>query len=388
MVPAGSFHLPRPTIESPAMKIGLPREVKDNEYRVGMVPAGVYSLVEDGHSVYVQKGAGGGSGFPDAEYVEAGAQLVDTAEEVYAFGDLVIKVKEPAAGEFDLLREGQVVFGYFHLAPLPELTTVLMRKKVTAVAYETITDDHGRLPLLTPMSEIAGRMATIVGTYYLQKPWGGRGVLLGGVPGVRPALVVVLGAGTVGINAVKMAMGLGAQVSVLDVDVEKLRYIDDLYFGRVETLISNKFQLAEAVRRADLVIGGVLIPGANAPKLVTRDMVANMKPGSVVVDVAVDQGGCCETTRPTTHSDPVYEVEGVIHYCVTNMPGAVPRTSTLALTNVTLPYARRMAWIGLEEAARKDVHLRNGVNTYQGRLTCRPVSEAQGLPFVSMESLL
>jgi alanine dehydrogenase len=370
------------------MKIGLPREVKDNEYRVGMVPAGVYSLVEDGHSVYVQKGAGGGSGFPDAEYVEAGAQLVDTAAEVYAFGDLVIKVKEPVAGEFDLLREGQVVFGYFHLAPLPELTTVLMRKQVTAVAYETITDDHGHLPLLTPMSEIAGRMATIVGTYYLQKPWGGRGVLLGGVPGVRPALVVVLGAGTVGINAVKMAMGLGAQVSVLDVDVEKLRYIDDLYFGRVETLISNKFQLAEAVRRADLVIGGVLIPGANAPKLVTRDMVANMKPGSVVVDVAVDQGGCCETTRPTTHSDPVYEVEGVIHYCVTNMPGAVPRTSTLALTNVTLPYARRMAWIGLEEAARKDVHLRNGVNTYQGRLTCRPVSEAQGLPFVSMESLL
>jgi alanine dehydrogenase len=370
------------------MKIGLPREVKDNEYRVGLVPAGVYTLVEDGHSVYVERGAGEGSGFSDEEYAGAGAQLADTADEVFAVGDLIVKVKEPVDEEFDRLREGQVVFGYLHLAPLPELTRLLLRKKVTAVAYETITDDRGHLPLLTPMSEIAGRMATIVGTYYLQKPRGGRGVLLGGVPGVRPALVVVIGAGTVGINAVKMAMGLGAQVSVLDVDVEKLRYIDDLYFGRVETLMSNKLHLAEAMRRADLVIGGVLIPGANAPKLVTRDMVANMKPGSVIVDVAVDQGGCCETTRPTTHSEPVYEVEGVLHYCVTNMPGAMPRTSTQALTNATFPYARRIAWVGLEEAVRRDPHLRNGVNTYQGQVTCRPVSEAQGLPFAPMGSLI
>jgi alanine dehydrogenase len=270
---------------------------------------------------------------------------------------------------------------------LPDLTRVLVDRKVIAVAYETITDDHGHLPLLTPMSEIAGRMATIVGTYYLQKPRGGRGVLLGGVPGVRPALVVVIGAGIVGLNATKMAMGLGAQVSVLDLDVEKLRYIDDLYFGRVETLMSNPMHVAESLKRADLAIGGVLIPGANAPKIVTREMVASMKPGSVIVDVAVDQGGCCETTRPTTHSDPVYEAHGVLHYCVTNMPGAMPRTSTRALTNVTLPYARRIAALGIDEAARQDPHLMNGINVYRGKVTCRPVSEAQGVPYTPVEHL-
>jgi alanine dehydrogenase len=263
-----------------------------------------------------------------------------------------------------------------------------MDRKVIAVAYETITDNYGHLPLLTPMSEIAGRMSVIVGTYYLQKPVGGRGILLGGVPGVRPALVVIVGAGVVGLNATKMAMGLGAQVSVLDIDVDKLRYFDDLYFGRVETLISNRFHLANSLKSADLVVGGVLIPGANAPKLVTREMIATMKPGSVVVDVAVDQGGCCETTRPTTHSEPVYEVDGVLHYCVTNMPGAVPRTSTRALTNVTTPYAKKIAALGIEHALREDVHLRNGVNVYDGQVTCEPVAVAQDRPFTHIENLL
>ncbi len=370
------------------IRIGVPREVKDNEFRVGLIPSGAYSLVEDGHTVSIEKGAGDGSGFADEEFVKAGATIVDTADELYEDSDLIIKVKEPVQEEFHRLRKGQIVFGYFHLAPLPELTQVLVDKGVTAVAYETITDKNGHLPLLTPMSEIAGRMSVIVGTYYLQKPRGGRGILLGGVPGVRPALVVIVGAGVVGINATKMAMGLGAQVSVLDVDVEKLRYMDDLYFGRVETLMSNRFHLAESIRSADLLIGGVLIPGANAPKLITREMVKAMKPGSVIVDVAVDQGGCCETTRPTTHSDPVYEVDGVLHYCVTNMPGAVPRTSTRALTNVTTPYATRIASKGIEKAISDDPHLRNGVNVYQGHITCAPVAEAQKRPFKPIEDLL
>lgn len=370
------------------MIIGLPTEVKDNEYRVGLVPAGVLTLVGDGHTVYVQKGAGEGSSFTDQEYIDAGAQTVDTADEVFELSDMIVKVKEPVEIEFSRLKEGQIVFGYFHLAPLPELTDVLVNRKVIAVAYETITDDHGHLPLLTPMSEIAGRMSVMVGAYYLQKPRGGRGTLLGGVPGVRPALVVIIGAGVVGMNAMKMAMGLGAQVSVLDIDVEKLRYVDDLYFGRVETLMSNKLHLAESLKTADLVVGGVLIPGANAPKLVTRKMVQSMKPGSIIVDVAVDQGGCLETTRPTTHSDPVYEEEGVLHYCVTNMPGAMPRTSTRALTNVTLPYARRIAAKGLQEALRKDKHLRNGVNVYDGRVTCQPVAEAQDRKLTPIDEIL
>jgi alanine dehydrogenase len=370
------------------MKVGLPREVKDNEYRVGLVPAGVDALVADGAHVLVQAGAGEGSGFSDQEYVAAGAELVATADELWARADMIVKVKEPVPEEYSRLRPGQIVFGYFHLAPLPELTRVLIERGVRAVAYETITNDRGQLPLLTPMSEIAGRMATIVGTYYLQRPRGGRGVLIGGVPGVRPGLVVVIGAGTVGMNATKMAMGLGAQVSVLDVDIEKLRYIDDLYFGRVETLMSNPRYVAEAVKRADLVVGGVLIPGAHAPRLVTREMVDSMKPGSVIVDVAVDQGGCCETTRPTTHSDPVYEVSGVLHYCVTNMPGAMPRTSTLALTNATLPYARKIARLGLVEAARSDRHLRNGINVFDGHVTCRPVAEDQGLAYTPVDDLL
>jgi len=370
------------------MRIGLPKEVKDNEYRVGLVPAGVHDLVGDGHQVFVERSAGEGSGFSDQEFETAGGEIVESADEVYGRSDLIIKVKEPVQEEYSRLREGQIVFGYFHLAPLPELTRLLMERKVVALAYETITDENGNLPLLTPMSEIAGRMATIVGTYYLQKPVGGRGVLLGGVPGVRPALVVIIGAGVVGMNAMKMAMGLGAQVSVLDLDLDKLRYIDDLYFGRVETLMSNHMHLAASLERADLVVGAVLVPGANAPKIVTSEMVSTMSPGSVIVDVAVDQGGCCETTRATTHSNPVYEVDQVLHYCVTNMPGAMPRTSTRALTNVTLPCARRIASRGVEDAVRQDIHLRRGINVYKGRVTCQPVAEAQGLDYENIDNLL
>lgn len=370
------------------MKIGLPREVKDNESRVGLVPAGVLTLSGDGHTVLVEAEAGTSSGFSDQEYLDAGAVIVETADEVYQQSDLIVKVKEPVAEEYRWLRQEQIIFGYFHLAPLPQLTEQLLKKEIIAVAYETITNAHGHLPLLTPMSEIAGRMSVIVGAYYLQKPKGGRGVLLAGVPGVRPGLVVVLGAGVVGINATKMAMGLGAQVSVLDIDVEKLQYFDDLFFGRVETLMSNQLHVSEAVKRADLVVGGVLIPGASAPRVVTREMVASMKPGSVIVDVAVDQGGCVETTRPTTHSDPVYEVDGIIHYCVTNMPGAMPRTSTQALTNVTLPYVRQIASRGLESALQENAHLKSGVNLYRGHVCCRPVAEAQNREYKNLEELL
>jgi alanine dehydrogenase len=361
--------------------------VKDNEYRVGLVPAGVHALVEDGHTVWVQKRAGEGSGFQNAEYEAAGACLVDTPEQVFERSQLIVKVKEPVEEEYPRLRESQIVFSYLHLAPLPGLTQVLLDKKVTGVAYETIRDRKGTLPLLTPMSEIAGRMSVMVGAYYLQKPRGGRGVLLGGVPGVKPALVTIIGAGVVGINAAKMAMGLGAQVRMLDVDLDRLRHMDDLFFGRVETELSNYYNVAESVARADLAIGGVLIPGANAPKLVTRRMVAAMQPGSVIVDVAVDQGGCCETTRPTSHSDPVYIEEGVVHYCVTNMPGAMPRTSTLALTNATLPYVRKIAALGLKDAIEENPLLKDGVNVYRGQVTCAPVAESQNRPHRDLSEL-
>lgn len=370
------------------MNVGLPREVKDSESRVGMVPSGVLTLKQDGHTVYVERDAGQGSGFSNEEYEDAGAVILESADDLFEKSDLIVKVKEPVEEEFDRMQEGQIIFSYLHLAPLPELTDILIEKQVAAVAYETIPDSRGTLPLLTPMSEIAGRMSIIVGTYYLQKPKGGRGILLAGVPGVRPALVVIIGGGVVGINATKMAMGLGAQVSVLDVDVNKLRYLDDLYFGRVETLMSNTLHLVEALKRADLVVGGVLIPGASAPKLVDRETLAQMKPGSVVVDVAVDQGGCFETTRPTTHSQPVYEEEGVLHYCVTNMPGAVPRTSTLALTNATLPYVRKIASLGLQGAIEENPYLGKGVNVYRGHITCRPVASAQERPYRELATVL
>jgi alanine dehydrogenase len=370
------------------VRIGIPSEVKNHEYRVGMIPAGVHALVEAGHEVMVQAGAGAGSGFEDAEYAEAGARLAAGAAEVWRESEMVIKVKEPVESEYEHLQEGQVLFTYLHLAPLPRLTEVLLERRVTGIAYETITDRQGGLPLLTPMSEVAGRMSVLVGANYLQRPYGGRGTLLSGVPGVPPGDVVIIGGGIVGLNAAKIALGLGASVTLLETNLDRLRWLDNLFHGEITTLYSNRYNLLAALRRADVLIGAVLIPGASAPKLVTREMLSEMKRGSVVVDVAVDQGGCFETTRPTTHSDPVYEVDGVVHYCVANMPGAVPRTSTFALNNATLPYALALASRGVEEAARVDPGLAAGFNTYRGAITCRPVAESQGRPYRELSELV
>ena len=370
------------------MNIGLPKEVKDSEYRVGLVPAGVHALVEDKHKVFVEKTAGQGSGFSDEEYIAAGGYLVDGADEVFDRSDMVVKVKEPTEKEFQKLRKGLIIFSYLHLAAASELTHAFLRKEVIGVAYETIRTSRGTLPLLTPMSEVAGRMSIVVGSYHMQKTKGGCGVLLGGIPGVRPALVVIVGGGTVGVNAAKMALGLGAQVCILDINLDRLRHIDDLFFGQIETLLSNTYNIAESARNADLMVGAGLIPGATAPKLITKEMVSAMKPGSVIVDVAVDQGGCCETTRPTTHSNPVYLVDGVLHYCVTNMPGAMPRTSTFALTNATLPYIRKIANLGLKSAVASDDGLKEGVNVYKGHVTCLPVAESQSLSYRDLHELL
>ncbi len=370
------------------MRIGIPSEIKNHEYRVGLTPAGVHALVEAGHEVMVQAGAGDGSGFEDAEYSKAGATLIERAEDVWTGAEMIVKVKEPVDPEPSMMREGQLLFTYLHLAPLPELTDALLEKKVTGVAYETIVNKAGHLPLLTPMSEVAGRMAVTVGSYYLQRAYGGRGTLLGGIPGVPPGDVVIVGGGVVGLNSAKIAIGIGASVTVLDTNMDRLRYIDDIFDGRVTTLASNPFNLVNALRRADLVIGAVLIAGYSAPKLITRDMLGVMKKGSVIVDVAVDQGGCLETTRATTHSDPVFEVDGVVHYCVANMPGAVPRTSTFGLTNVTLPYALALANKGPEAAAAADAGLAAGFNTYRGQITCQPVAESQGKPYRPLSELL
>ncbi len=369
------------------MLIGIPKEVKDSEYRVGMIPAAVHALVAAGHDVVVQEGAGTGSGIPDATYTEAGARLVPTAEAAFDV-EMVVKVKEPVEIEYDRLREGQTLFTYLHLAPLPGLTDVLLAKRITGVAYETITDDRGRLPLLTPMSEVAGRMSAVVGASYLQKGHGGRGTLLAGVPGVPPGDVVIIGGGIVGLNAAKMALGLGARVTILEANLDRMRFLDDIFHGTLTTLASNHHNMRAALRRADLLIGAVLIPGRAAPKLVTRAMLSDMKEGAVVVDVAVDQGGCFETTHPTTHSDPVYVVDGVVHYCVANMPGAVPRTSTFALNNATMPYALQLANQGLKQAVRADPGLLAGVNTYAGHITCEPVAESLGRPYRPLADLL
>jgi alanine dehydrogenase len=368
--------------------IGTVKEIKDNEYRVGLVPGGVKALTTSGHEVLVESGAGVGSGISDDEYRQAGAQVVTAAAEVWSRAAILVKVKEPLESEYPRMREGQLLFTYLHLAPLPGLTRALLDRKVTGVAYETIARADGSLPLLTPMSEVAGRMAIQVGARYLERVHGGRGILLGGVPGVPPAEVIIVGGGVVGMNAAKMALGLGARVSILDKSVAKMQYIDDVFGGRVATVMSNPVNIARSVVRADLLVGAVLVPGAAAPKLVTREMISTMKKGAVVVDVAVDQGGCIETTRPTTHSRPTYEVDGVVHYCVANMPGAVPRTSTFALTNVTLPYLLKMADLGLERALREEPSLLPGVNTHAGHLTCSPVGEAQGIPVSSLRDLL
>ncbi len=370
------------------MIIGVPKEVKDHESRVGVTPAGVKSLVEAGHKVLVETHAGELSAFPDDEYQSAGAEIVGSAYDVWRLADMVVKVKEPVEKEYSHFREGLVLFTYLHLAPLPALTERLLEKKVTGIAYETIRDRSGALPLLTPMSEVAGRMSVQVGATYLEKEHGGRGVLLGGVPGVPPGNVCVIGGGIVGTNAARVAMGMGAKVTIVDLNLNRLRELDDVFGGRIGTLASNSYNVAHAVREADLVIGGVLIPGAAAPKIVTRAMVSKMKKGAVIVDVAIDQGGCIETARPTTHSDPSYVVDGVVHYCVTNMPAAVPNTSTLALTNATFPYVMRIANSGASAAIQADSGLREGVNTFNGTLTCKPVAESQNKPWKPTEQIV
>ena len=363
------------------MIIGVPKEIKDYEYRVSLTPDGARVLLQAGHRVVVEPSAGQGSGFSDDAYRQAGVQVAGSKAEVFQQADLIVKVKEPQLSECALFRPGQVLFTYLHLASLPDLTKALVAADITAIAYETVEARDHSLPMLRPMSEIAGRLAVQIGAHYLGTVQGGRGLLLAGVPGVPPAHVVVLGAGVVGTSAVRIAVGMGARVTVINLDLDRLRFLDDLYGGRIATCAATESAIERAVVEADLVIGAVLVPGARAPKVVSRALVKKMKPGSVIVDVAVDQGGCCETTRPTTHSDPVYVVDGVLHYCVTNMPGIVPHTSTLALTNTTLPYIVRLASEGIEKAIRSDPGLAKGVNVMNGRITCQGVADAHGLRF-------
>jgi len=359
------------------MIIGVPKELKDHESRVGITPAGVKALSDAGHKVLVETHAGELSAFSDDDYQHAGAEIVGSAYDTWRSAEMVVKVKEPIDKEYQYFRPGLVLFTYLHLAPLTALTDALLAAKVTGIAYETVRDRTGALPLLTPMSEVAGRMSVQVGATCLEKEHGGRGVLLGGVPGVLPGHIVILGGGVVGTNAAKIALGLGARVTLLDLNLNRLRELDDIFAGRLHTLASNSYNIARATAEADLVIGGVLIPGAAAPKLVTRQMVSRMRKGAVIVDVAIDQGGCIETAHPTTHSDPSFLVDGVVHYCVTNMPAAVPNTSTLALTNATFPYVLKIARLGAEQAIREDAGIAEGVNTYGGTLTYAAVATAQ-----------
>ena len=363
------------------MIIGVPKEIKNHEYRVGMVPGGAKLLVDAGHQVLVEKGAGLGSSIPDEEYSTFGVEIVDTADEVWARSEMIVKVKEPVGPEYKRMRPGQVVYTYFHLAAAKELGDVLLEREVTSVAYETIELPDGRLPLLQPMSEVAGRMSIQVGARCLERECGGAGVLLGGVPGVQRGQVVIIGGGVVGTEAAKMAMGMGAITTVLDIDMQRLGYLDDVYGARIQTMYSNPSTIEESVQRADLVVGAVLIAGARAPHLVTREMVKGMKKGSVIVDVAIDQGGCVATAKPTTHQEPTYMVDDVVHYCVTNMPGAVPRTSTFALTNQTFKWALKLANKGFKEAVQEDPALRLGVNTYDGKCTYKAVADALGYTY-------
>lgn len=360
------------------MRIACPTEIKNNEFRVGLTPASVQDLVHDGHEVLVQSGAGLGIGCDDAQYQAAGAALVETAQECFERGEMVVKVKEPQPEECRMLRAGQLLFTYLHLAPDPEQTDLLLESGCTAIAYETVTDARGKLPLLAPMSEVAGRMAVQVGAAALQKPNGGMGVLLGGVPGTPPAHVVIFGGGVVGTHAAKMAVGMGARVTIVDAWIPRLRELDDIFGSRVETRYVGEATKQELLHSAHMVVGAALVPGANAPKLVTRDDLQRMQQGSVLVDVSIDQGGCFETSRPTTHADPTYVVDGVVHYCVANIPGAVPRTSAFALNNATIPYTRKLAALGWQAACQADAGLLNGLNVHSGRLYCPPVGEAQG----------
>ena len=370
------------------MIVGVPKEIKNNENRVGLTPAGIAELRKHGHTLLVQSTAGLGSGFTDAEYEEAGATVLASIEEVYAQADMIVKVKEPIASEYPLIKEDQLLFTYFHFASGEELTHAMIARRAVCLAYETVELPSRALPLLIPMSEVAGRMAPQEGAKYLEKPLKGRGILLGGVPGVKPAEVLVLGAGIVGTQAAKIAAGLGAQVTIMDISLNRLRELDDIMPKNVVTQYSNEYNIRAAVKTADLIVGAVLIPGAKAPHLITRDMLKTMKPGTVLVDVAVDQGGCIETCRPTTHEDPTFIIDDIVHYCVANMPGAVPYTSTLALTNATLPYAVKLANLGWQEACRRDEALRLGLNVVHGKVVYKGVADAWGLPLESVESVM
>ena len=370
------------------MIIGVPKEIKTNENRVALVPAGCELLTDGGHTVYVEKGAGMGSGFADDDYVRAGGKILETADQVWTKAEMIMKVKEPIAVEWPRMRAGQVIYTYFHFAAAEELTRAVIASGAIAVAYETVQLPTGELPLLTPMSEVAGRMAVQEGAKYLEKVYGGRGVLLGGVPGVAPADVIIIGGGVVGINSAKIAAGMGANVTILDVSLDRLRYLSDVLPSNVTTLYSNRYNILGAIQRADLVVGAVLIAGAKAPRLVRHEDLKLMKQGAVIVDVAVDQGGCVETIKPTTHENPIYFVDGVLHYGVANMPGGVPRTSTLALTNATLPYALKLARHGWKEACRQDGALRLGLNVVSGKVVYPGVAEAFGLPLVEVGQIL
>lgn len=369
------------------MIIGVPKEIKNNENRVALTPAGTAEFVKHGHAVYVQATAGNGSGFSDEEYVQAGAKMLSTIEEVYAIAEMIIKVKEPIASEYNLIKKDQLLFTYFHFASYEPLLHAMIERGAVCLAYETVERDRA-LPLLIPMSEVAGRMSIQEGAKYLEKPMGGRGILLGGVPGVKPAEVIVLGGGIVGTQAAKMAAGLGAHVTIMDISLNRLRQLDDTMPANVQTEYSNEYNIRRAIKTADLVIGGVLIPGAKAPHLITRAMLPTMKPGAVIVDVAIDQGGCFETSKPTTHADPTYVIDNVIHYCVANMPGAVPYTSTLALTNATLPYALQLANKGWKQACKNMPDLKLGLNVIDGKIVYAGVAEAFNMPLVDVESFL
>ncbi len=370
------------------MIIGVPKEIKVEEYRVGLTPMTVKPFIENGHKVLVEKGAGVGSGFSDEDYKAVGAEIVDNKGELFDRSEMIVKVKEPLPEEYDLFHEGQILYTYLHLAADRTLTTSLMEKKIIGVAYETIELEDGSLPLLTPMSEIAGRLSVQEGAKYLEKPFGGRGILLGGVPGIRRGKVVIIGGGVVGTNACKMAVGLGADVTILDVNAKRLAYLDDIFSTNITTLYSNSYNVEEELSKADLVIGAVLIPGASAPKLIRREHLKLMKKGAVIVDVAVDQGGCTETTKPTTHKDPVFEVDGVVHYCVANMPGAVALSSTIALTSVTTPYGLMLANKGFKKAIEESEALKKGVNLYRGACTYKNVADSLDLEYTPLEELL
>jgi alanine dehydrogenase len=368
--------------------IGIPKEIKNNEYRVAMVPSGVRALLENGHRVLIQKSAGEGAGITDIEYGAAGATIISSAEPIFKEAEMIVKVKEPLPPEYDLLRPGQLLFTYLHLAPAPELTMALLKQGIIGIAYETVQLDNGSLPLLTPMSEIAGKLSVQVAAHYLERENGGSGVLLGGVPGVKPGNVVIIGGGIVGQNAAKIALGMGAHVTLLDINLEKLRYLDDVLGGRITLMASNTDNIEQTVRKADVVIGGVLVPGAKAKKLVTRQMISEMRKGSVMVDVAIDQGGCFETSKATCFDDPVFLVDGIIQYCVANIPGGVARTSTFALTNATFPYILKLANSGYEAALHDDISLRRGLNIYKNKLTNKPVAEAVGIKYIPYESAI